>query len=68
MLCVDYSQVKREILYPLFIVCSDSEIKVSVRDAISNDMDSKANVALLQKLGSLLEVAKGIRAFSVFHK
>jgi len=69
MLYSYYSQVfpVDETFY-LKILKSENEVNVTVRDAIQTDLDTRANILLIQKFGVNMEVKKGIRAFYVFHK
>jgi len=57
------------IIYSFYLIAfSELEVNVTVRDAIQTDLDSRANILLIQKFGVNMEVKKGIRAFYVFHK
>jgi len=52
----------------ILTIHSENEVNVTVRDAIQTDLDTRANILLIQKFGVNMEVKKGIRAFYVFHK
>jgi hypothetical protein len=60
------SNIKLSFVY--FLVCSEIELSVTVRDAIQTDLDTRANLILIQKFGKEMEVKKGIRAYYTFDK
>ena len=47
---------------------SESEIAVTVRDAVQTDLDNRANILLIEKYGTELENRTGVRCFYHFSK
>jgi hypothetical protein len=49
---------------------TDTDISVTVRDAIQTDLDNRSNIMLIRKYGKEMDVqtGKGIRAFYLLEK